>query len=98
MFCNCRFLSFRLSVVLHIVPVIICVQTSFAIEDWAIEVELSDAFALSTGLSSIKFEVNGERLDAQCDALLSVLNLYLPTASHRLLNALNRCNVQYGIR
>merc|ERR1719295_2151715 len=45
-------------------------QKSDEIEDWAIEVDLSDAFALSSGLSSISFTIDGERVNSEADMFM----------------------------
>ena len=58
------------------------IQTSDVIEDWAIEVDLSGAFALSSGLSSISFTIDGAGvLNSEADMLLSVIILCIPTRS-----------------
>ena len=41
--------------------------------DWAIEVDLSESYALSTGVSTISFELDGEKINKQGDILLSDL-------------------------
>ena len=53
------------------------IQRSDEIEDWAIEIDLSGAFALSPGLSTISFTIDGARVNDQADMLLSVLILTL---------------------
>ena len=57
------------------------IQRSDEIEDWALEVDLSGAFALSPGLSSISFTIDGERVNGEADMLLSVLILCILTLS-----------------
>ena len=46
-------------------------QRSELIEDWAIEIDLHAPFALSTGFSSLSFQVDGRRVNSQADILLS---------------------------
>ena len=49
------------------------IQRNDDIEDWALEVDLSGAFALSPGRSSISFTIDGERVTDEADMLLSVI-------------------------
>ena len=49
----------------------LCIQTSTAIEEWGIEVDLSSPYALSSGLSTITLELDGQRDVTQADMLLS---------------------------
>ena len=48
-------------------------QTADTITDWAIQLDLSSPYALSSGLSTIAFEINGEGLHWQGDMLLSIM-------------------------
>ena len=48
-------------------------QETATITDWAIELDLSSPYALSTGRSTIAFDVNGEDVDRQADMLLSIM-------------------------
>ena len=70
----------------------LCVQRSTAIEEWGIEVDLSSPYALSSGLSTITLELDGQRDVTQADMLLSsffVFSLCIP-ATHcviRLITA-----------
>ena len=57
-------------------------QTVGTISDWAIELDLSSPYALSTGLSTIAFEINGEGVHWQGDMLLSIMfALFISTAA-----------------
>ena len=57
-------------------------QTTTTITDWAIELDLSSPYALSSGRSTIAFHVDGEDVHWQADMLLSIMfTLYATTAA-----------------
>ena len=48
-------------------------QTADTITDWAIELDMGSPYALSAGLSTIAFEINGSGVHWQADMLLSIM-------------------------
>ena len=48
-------------------------QTSDEIEDWAIGIELSSSFAVSTEVTTLSFKLDGERVNDDADLLFSIL-------------------------
>ena len=54
------------------------IQTNVLIEDWAIELDLNGPFALSSGVSTVSFVIDGKKAnDKQGDMLLSHFVVYL---------------------
>ena len=48
-----------------------CIQRSTPIEEWGIEVDLDAPYTLSSGVSTITFDLQGKRDTSEADLLLS---------------------------
>lgn len=60
----------------------IYVQPTTKINWWAIELHMSDSYALSSGVTTLRFEIDGRRKDWQeGDMLLSAIHLNYSTSS-----------------